>query len=78
LYGSSPRTAQPARLGDHSNHGKIPDSRYNRTAEINVAQADAPGAAVPQIAGDGHDEVRQERRAVDGVADGLLDFSAAW
>ena len=47
-------------------------------AVVQVAQADALGAAVPQKAGDGHDEVRQERRAVDGVADGLLDFSAAW
>ena len=43
-------------------------------AVVQVAQADALGAAVSQKPVDGHDEVRQERRAVDGVADGLLDF----
>ena len=46
-------------------------------AVVEYAQPDCIGATVPQEPGDGHDEVRQFWMILNGVSNGLLDFSSA-
>ena len=46
-------------------------------AVVEYAQPDCIGATVPQEPWDGHDEVRQFWMILNGVSNGLLDFSSA-